>query len=195
VPDERSRGRRLFGPVVLAGLIGSGLVALAGTKPWAAPAGGAGAPLVDKTGGHVPLAGALGLVSLACWGVVLVTRGLARRVVTVLGAVTAVGLVVTVVVGRGSALDSARTATLDLGQGPVTAHTTGWWWTALVGSVLVLAAALAAVRLVATWPEMGTRYDAPGAREEGTPPDPAAMDEGDLWRAIDHGRDPTDPPD
>lgn len=174
--------------------MGSGLAALAGTKPWAAPTGGSGATLVDKTGGHVPLAGALGLVALACWGVVLVTRGLARRAVAVLGAVVAVGLLVTVVVGRGTALDSARTATLDLGHGPVTAQVTGWWWAALVGSVLELVTALVAARLVRTWPEMGSRYDAPGTAGGDTTADPAVMDEGDLWRAIDQGRDPTDPP-
>ena len=32
-------GRRTFGPAVLAGIVGSGLVALAGSKPWAAPDG------------------------------------------------------------------------------------------------------------------------------------------------------------
>jgi hypothetical protein len=53
-------------------------------------------------------------------------------------------------------------------------------------------AAIAAVRLVPTWPEMGSRYDAPGAAPT-PPPDPAEMDEADLWRAIDQGRDPTDP--
>jgi uncharacterized membrane protein (TIGR02234 family) len=190
VPEERARGRRLFGPVVVLGLLGSGLVALAGTKPWAAPDGGS--TLVDQTGGHVPLAGALGLVSLACWGVVLVTRGRVRRVVAVLGALVALGLVATVVVGRGSALDSARSAALDLGQGSATSHTTGWWWVALVGSVVAVLTALATVPLVSTWPEMGSRYDAPGAAPT-QPTDPAEMDEGDLWRAIDQGRDPTDP--
>ena len=52
-------GRRLFVPTVLAGLVGSGLAALAGSKPWAAPDARAGSTLVDHSGGHVPLAGAL----------------------------------------------------------------------------------------------------------------------------------------
>jgi hypothetical protein len=64
-------------------LVGSGLCALAGAKPWAAPDGRPGSALVYATGGHVPLAGALGLVALATWGVVLVTRGRIRRAVTV----------------------------------------------------------------------------------------------------------------
>jgi uncharacterized membrane protein (TIGR02234 family) len=183
--------RRAFGPVVLTGLVGSGLVALAGSKPWAAPDGAAGSTLVDKTGGHVPLAAALGLVALAGWGVLLVTRGRVRRVVAVLVAVVSAGVVVTAVLGRSSALDSARKATVDLGETVSGAHVTGWWWVALVASLLGLVAAVAAVRWCGSWPEMGRRYDAPLAA--GDADDLAAMDDGDLWRAIDQGRDPTDP--
>jgi uncharacterized membrane protein (TIGR02234 family) len=167
--------------------------ALAGAKPWAAPDGRAGSTLVDKSGGHVPLAAALGLLGLACWGVLLVTRGRVRRLVAVLGAIVAVGLVATAVVGRSSALESARNATVDLGRTPAGAHTTGWWVVALVAAVVALAASALAVRHVAGWPEMGSRYDAPA----GTPlaQDPADMEDVDLWRAIDQGRDPTDPGD
>jgi uncharacterized membrane protein (TIGR02234 family) len=183
--------RRWFAPAVLGGLVGAGLSALAGAKPWAAPDGRPGSTLVDDTGGHVPLAGALGLVALAAWGVVLVTRGRVRRGVAALGAVVAAGLVITAVVGRSQALDSARHATVDLGRTPSGAHVTGWWWVALLASLLALAAAAAAVRFCGTWPEMGSRYDAPAgpARE----PEPEDMEDIDLWRAIDQGRDPTDP--
>jgi uncharacterized membrane protein (TIGR02234 family) len=184
-----TEGRRWFGPAVLVGIAGTGLCALAGSKPWAAPDGQAGSTLVDKSGGHVPLAAALGLVGLACWGVVLVTRRLVRRLVAVLGAVVAVGLVATAVVGRSSALDSARNATVNL-RTPSGAHTTGWWYVALVGSVLALAASALAVRHVGSWPEMGSRYDAPSGA--GSTQNPAEMEDIDLWRAIDQGRDPTD---
>jgi uncharacterized membrane protein (TIGR02234 family) len=188
---ERSAGRRWFAPALLGGLVGAGLSALAGGKPWAAPDGQPGSTLVDDTGGHVPLAGALGLVALAAWGVVLVTRGRVRRGVAVLGAVVASGLVVTVVLGRSQALDSARKATVDLGRTPSGAHVTGWWWAALVAALLALAASAVAVRFCRRWPEMGSRYDAPAApaRE----PEPEEMEDIDLWRAIDQGRDPTDP--
>jgi Tryptophan-associated transmembrane protein (Trp_oprn_chp) len=41
------------------------------------------------------------------------------------------------------------------------------------------------------WPEMGTRYDAPGS----APPPPVAPPEEqsnlDLWKALDEGHDPT----
>jgi uncharacterized membrane protein (TIGR02234 family) len=187
VPD----GRRWFGPAVLAGTAGTGLCALAGSKPWAVPDGRAGSTLVDKTGGHVPLAAALGLVGLACWGVLLVTRRRVRRLVAWLGAVTAVALVATAVAGRSASLESARHATVDLGRAPAGAHTTGWWLVASVAAVVALAASALAVRHVASWPEMGSRYDAPARGPEHQ--DPAEMEGVDLWRAIDQGHDPTDP--
>jgi uncharacterized membrane protein (TIGR02234 family) len=192
-----AEGRRWFGPAILVGLAGTGLSALAGSKPWAAPDGQAGSTLADKTGGHVPLAAALGLVGLATWGVLLVTRRLVRRVVALLAAVVAVGLVATVVVGRSSSLDSARSATVDLGRTPSGAHTTSWWFVGLVAALVALAAAAFAVRFVGSWPEMGSRYDAPASRSADPTEvaDPARMEEVDLWRAIDQGRDPTDPTD
>jgi hypothetical protein len=179
--------RRTFGPAVLVGLAGSGLCALSGGKPWADSSGGSASALVGRSAGHVPLAGALGLVALACWGVLLVTRSVVRRVVAVLGLLAAAGLVVTAVLGRSSALDSARQATVDLGDTKSTVHTTVWWWLALVAAVIALAAAAAALRFCRDWPEMGSRYDAPAGR-----PMPEEFTEVDLWRAIDQGHDPTD---
>ena len=187
-----AEGRRWFGPAAVLGIAGCGLVALAGGKPWAAPDSRPGSAVVDHAGGHVPLAAALGLVGLACWGVLLVTRGVVRRAVAVLTAVTSVALVATAVVGRSSSLDSARHATVDLGSAPPGAHTTAWWYAALVAAVTALYAAALGVRHARDWPEMGTRYDAPTSSR---PQDPAEMEDVDLWRAIDQGRDPTDPTD
>jgi uncharacterized membrane protein (TIGR02234 family) len=67
---------------------------------------------------------------------------------------------------------------------------TGWFWTAAICSVLALVPALLAVRLVPSWPEMGSRYDAPGAQAPVNEPEPTR--EQDLWKALDEGRDPTD---
>jgi hypothetical protein len=51
-------------------------------------------------------------------------------------------------------------------------------------------AALAAVRFVPSWPEMGARYDAPaGARTEDE--DATPKENIDIWKALDEGRDPT----
>jgi uncharacterized membrane protein (TIGR02234 family) len=180
--------RRWFGPTVLTGLGGAGVSAFAGGRAWASPdATGGTAALVDHSGGHVPLAAALGLVALACWGVVLVTRRVVRRAVAVLAAVASAGLVATSMLGRASAVDSARNATVDLGVAGVGVHTTAWWWVGLLASVVALAAAVLAVRLCPGWPEMGSRYDAPVSR-----PTAEDMSEVDLWRAIDQGHDPTE---
>jgi hypothetical protein len=184
VPESR----RWFGPTVLSGLVGSGVAAFAGGRAWASPdATGGTAALIDHSGGHVPLAAALGLVALACWGVVLVTRRVVRRVVAVLAVLASGGLVATSTIGRSSAIGSARDATVNLGVAGVGVHTTAWWWVGLVSSVVALAAAALAVRLCPGWPEMGRRYDAPGSR-----PTAEDMAEIDLWRAIDQGHDPTE---
>ena len=64
---------------------------------------------------------------------------------------------------------------------------------ALVLSVLAVLPAAIAVRRVGGWPEMGTRYDAPGDQAATRPSadeddEPSSLD---LWKAIDEGRDPT----
>ena len=110
--------------------------------------------------------------------------------VAALGVLVAAGLVLTTVLGRASALDSARAATVVLDTHATSAHVTGWWWVALVGSLLALGASVVAVRFCGSWPEMGSRYDAPATR-----PQVEDLDELDLWRAIDQGHDPTDPAD
>jgi uncharacterized membrane protein (TIGR02234 family) len=82
---------------------------------------------------------------------------------------------------------------VDLGRVPTGAHTTAWWYVAVLAALLALGGAVLSVRFVRSWPEMGSRYDAPGG--PAAPVDPADMEELDLWRAIDQGQDPTDPGD
>lgn len=197
--------RRTFGPVVLLGLASAGLAAVAGHQPWLEltsaetdPAGWR--ELLDGMGltvGEAPLAGALALVALACWGVVLVTRGLVRRLVAGLAALSGIGLVATwAAVGPGLA-DEAR-ATLQRAGFPdaADAERTLWFWAAPVAGVLTAVAALLAVRLAPGWPEMGRRYDAPaagGVPTAGTAEDALDGDHSlDLWKAIDAGHDPTE---
>ena len=194
-PDDKAR-RRTFGPVVLAGLATSGLAAIASAKPWVTSGGtGGGGSDASMTaldaGTRYPLASAISLVLLAAWGVLLVTRGAVRRVFAYVAALAAVGLVGAVIAAYVALPDSARNSYDQLmGRGSTEQSFTGWFWTAAVCSVLALVPAVLAVRLVATWPEMGSRYDAPGAREQAT--DPAPTREQDLWKALDEGRDPTD---
>lgn len=187
--------RRTFGPVVLLGLASAGLAAVAGNRAWVEWTGESEGQnsLLTTTGDDsatVPLGGALALVLLACWGVLLVTRGRVRRVIAGVGVATSVGMVLTAVLGYRSATDGLRDDLADLGADALTTASTSWYWIYLVCALLAVATTLAAVRLVPTWPEMGSRYDAPGS----TPP-PREETSLDLWRALDRGRDPTLPDD
>ena len=63
-----------------------------------------------------------------------------------------------------------------------------WWLLALAAGVVGVLAAAAALLWAPSWPEMGTRYDAPN--------DSATADRGadtnlDIWKALDEGKDPT----
>lgn len=194
-----AEARRTFGPVVLLGLASGTLAAVAGARPWVvdADASAASDPLgLVADAGEMPLASALSLVLLAAWGVLLVTRGRVRRVVAVLGLVAAVGLAATVLTGWLTLPDQVREAMTVQQPGadaPAT-HISGWFWGAAVGALGSVAATALAVRWSPRWPEMGSRYDAPG---DGGQTAAARGDQGadtshlDLWKAMDEGRDPT----
>lgn len=202
--------RRTFGPVVLLGLAASGGVALAGHKGMLAlpedflkSAGLISLQGQDGTIVEFPLAGALGLVALACWGVLLVTRGVVRRAVAGLAALAALGVLAVVVIGGFVQVDDAaadlstRLGASSFSDLPL--ERTGWFWVALVAAVAAVAAGGAAVRFVGGWPEMGTRYDAPtgagGAGRgpgDGTATEPEEQSNLDLWKSLDEGTDPTE---
>ena len=189
--------RRTFGAVVGAGLAAAALAAVAGHQPWAhgsAP-GGFGELSATREAGRVPAANALALVVLACWGVLLVTRGVVRRIVSAVALLAALGLVATVIVGFGSAPDAVRDAYGDLGVADPDVSRSGWFWAAGLATVLTVLTTLLAVRLVPTWPEMGRRYDAPAdptpADRQKAAQDPEEQENLDLWKTMDEGRDPT----
>ncbi len=198
--------RRTFGPVVLLGLATAALAAVAAAKPWVGSGAGTGAA-DDATltaldaGTRYPLASAVSLVLLAAWGVLLVTRGWVRRAFAVVATLAALALVVTVVAAYRTLPDSAGSSFEQLmGRATGDHGFTGWFWTAAVCAVLALVPTVLAVRLVGSWPQMGTRYDAPGsgaavtgagpARD--TDPEVGRGREQELWAALDEGRDPTD---
>lgn len=204
---EASR-RQWFGPVVLAGLAGSGLATLAANRRWFAYDDTlAQAPLAGlaDTGGQVPLAAALGLVCLAAWGALLVTRGRLRRALAGLAALGATGILAAWAWAWGAVPATLADDAAAIGATDVGTHATGWYALAGAGAVVALGAALAGCRLAPRWPEMGRRYDAPTAAGPagGRPPEgrPAEGRPGgdadeevsgrDLWRALDEGRDPT----
>lgn len=187
-----AEARRTFAPVVLLGLASAGLAAVAGNRAWVEWNGrskgqGSLLTITGDDGATVPLGGALALVLLACWGVVLVTRGPVRRVIAATALATSVGMVATALLGYRSATDGLRADLAGRGV-DLTTGSTAWYWVFLACAVVAVVATLAAVRLVPSWPEMGSRYDAPGAA-----PPPRDETSLDLWRALDAGHDPTLP--
>ena len=194
--------RRTFGPVVLVGLASAGLAALAGNRTWAtfdqaSDAGTGSAATADgyrstigvslSTWPEAPLVSALAFVVLAAWGVLLVTRGRFRRGVAVLAVLASVGMLVAAAVAFASTAGDLVDTFEQFGlEGRV--DRTSWPFVALIAGLVSVAATLAAVRLTPGWPEMGSRYDPPGA---GPPPDEQTGL--DLWKALDEGRDPTLP--
>lgn len=207
---------RTFGPAVALGVLGSALAATAGHRDWVElTASGAGQGAVDwfwqnNPGvGQMPASGALGLVALATWGVLLVSRGAWRRVVAAVGLLAVVGLAVTWVVGATGLRDDveARVVAADLSVGWELGWTS-WFVLAGVAVLLLVPAHVLAVLRAPGWPAMGSRYDAPTAQGAATPGDagggrtarpPAPTldptdeetDPADVWKAIDEGRDPT----
>lgn len=201
----RPGARRLFGPAVLLGLIGAGAAAVGGHRAmlevppdFLQAAGQLAYDGNDNARVEFPLAGALGLVGLAAWGALLVSRGIVRRVVAVLAALAGAGVLVVVLVGGfiqdGDAAGDLATR-LGLGATVVEVERTGWLWITLVGGLLAMLAGAVAVRFVAAWPEMGSRYDAPTAGGSSTATASSTPSEEqsnlDLWKAMDEGADPT----
>lgn len=191
-------GRRSFGPVVLLGVASSALASVAGHKPVVRITGDA-ADAVERIGldDGLPLAGALALVLLAGWGVLLVTRGPVRRVIAGGLVVISLGLLAASVLGWRQLLDSFPVDAAErLGAGShgtelaLAAGTTGWLWALVAASALATVAAALAVVLTPSWPEMGTRYDAPSAA---TPSEQRLEDRSsiDVWKSLDEGDDPT----
>lgn len=196
-PGSRTR-RGTYGRVVLLGLAAAGLAAFGGHQTWVGVSSDdtgaqalADATLTSGTGvGESPAAGALALVCLACWGVLLVTRGRVRRAISVLGLVASLGTVAVVVVDGSAVTGRVRDALGASPSSPFEVGLTAWFWAAAVGALASVGLCALAVRLVPSWPEMGTRYDTPA----GGPAPVAPLEEQtnlDLWKSIDQGRDPT----
>jgi ribose/xylose/arabinose/galactoside ABC-type transport system permease subunit len=185
-----AESRHRFGPVVLTGLATAALTSVAGAQSWFTATVDhkvlPGVPDVD-TRIDMPLALALGLVVLASWGALLVSRGRIRQFVAALGLVFAVGVVACAVTAPFVLPDDLR-AQLPGGGDGTAVSPTAWYVVATVASLLSTACLAAAVRLAPRWPTMSSRYDAPTA-------EPVAKDDTDLWKALDEGRDPTDPVD
>ncbi len=200
------RSGRGFGSTVLAGLLGSGGAAVAGNQPWADTDDRTGGAAVNALGNAIaeasaPLVAALALVALASWGVVLVARGRFRRVVAALCLVASALLLVAAVAAWTAAPSVVHDALVDRGVADPQVGRTAWSYLGLVAAMIAVGAAATAVRRVSAWPEMGRRYDAPGAAAGG-PAGAAARaadvpveerSNAEVWRSLDEGQDPTAP--
>jgi uncharacterized membrane protein (TIGR02234 family) len=194
VTAERRRSQS-FAPTAVVGLASAALTAVAASRDWVTASGVAAGVRVTasvKGSSSAPLAVSLALLALAAWGVVLVLRGTARRVVAVVGALAAAGVVVTVLTSFGTVRDAARSAVAAKGGtgAQVVTSLTGWYWVCLVAALVSTASLVVAVVVAPGWPAMGSRYDAPtggtDTRGEGGP-----VTEQEMWRALDDGHDPT----
>ena len=193
--------RRTFGPVVLLGLAAGALTAVAGQPAWVEPTSRtppASAPPTPRPrgdAGEMPLAAALSLVVLACWGVLLVTRGRVRRVVAVLGRARPPSASwprwsagwSTSCPTRVARRSTRRPASRSTPTSPA------WFWAAAVGAARCRRRDGPRRPLGARhWPEMGSRYDAPRRRAPSAEPPAGGPTSLDLWKAMDEGRDPTE---
>ncbi|QYJ04763.1 Trp biosynthesis-associated membrane protein [Nocardioides panacisoli] len=190
--------RRTFVPALLVGLLAGAVAAVAGNQAWVepasdSPAGSIGQVAAIAADASSPLTTAVALVSLATWGVVLVTRDRFRRVMAWFGALVAVALLVVVVLGLAAAPDDLRDLMAQYGITEPDLRRTPWSWVALAATPFALAAALAAARDVRHWPQMGSRYDAPSAPDTATADDDPAEEQShlELWKSLDEGSDPT----
>jgi len=200
--------RRTFAPVLLLGLASAALASVAASKPMARvdpgwlddrDLRGMVEAQVERVGGdELPLAAALALVLLAAWGVLLVTRGRVRRMVAVVAVVAALGVVGATWFGFPGLEDALREdlapmfgAHDDADSAPI--EHTAWFWTLLAAGLVAVLASAAAVRWAPSWPEMGSRYDAPAgsATTERPASEQGEQSNIDLWKSLDEGNDPT----
>ncbi|WP_243060246.1 Trp biosynthesis-associated membrane protein [Nocardioides sp. SR21] len=184
--------RRSFGPVVLLGLGGGTLAAVGGNRQ-AVTGEASSANLKLTFDGSMPLVTALALVALASWGVLLVTRGRVRRAMAALGTLAAAGALAAAIAAYPQVSDDLREQLQQLGIDNGDVGPTGWYWAALLGTVLALVAGVLATLWCRAWPEMGRRYDAPTGAVPVVEAPPEEQSSLDLWKALDEGRDPTAP--
>jgi uncharacterized membrane protein (TIGR02234 family) len=212
--------RREYALGLALGAAGAGLVLLAARQGWARVLTPAPPPLpagsVTVTGQDlVPLAGALGLASLATLAAVIATRGLARRLTGVLLAAfgAAIAVAVSLPITAAEVLAAARvTAVSQAGSataggsagvspgavpggaapglntaGHVATLLAPWRPVAVAGALVIVAAGLLVAWRGSGWPVMSGRYERPPERNQRAPADSATM-----WEALSRGADPTD---
>lgn len=188
---------RLYAPVVLATLAAGGTAFLAAGRTWASAdvrAEGLAPAEVAVSGADAqPLVSALAVVVVTAALAILAAGPRMRRAVGVLTVLVGVLGVVLVVRAAGSMLDEALRSAAEESPaytGPASlgddVARSPWYLVAIVAFVLVVVLGALTVRFAGRWPTMSSRYEAPSARR-----DVPVTGEGDMWKAMDRGDDPT----
>ncbi|MBT3074217.1 MULTISPECIES: TIGR02234 family membrane protein [Streptomyces] len=194
-----SSSRRSLAAGLLLGAVGATVVLLASGQTWAeglAATGGGALPLTadgqDVTGAPAALA----IVGLAALVAVFAVRGVGRRTVAVLLALSGLGATVSAWVGASDSTALDEQAARTTGDTAATIHAlthTAWPYVTAAGGLLILLAGLLALRYGSRWPTMSGRYERDGTprprKAPRTAPDPDRPEE--LWKALDRGEDPT----
>lgn len=189
------RRRRLYGPIVI-GLLTAGAVALfAVTRAWAtATVRTPGVPIdrVEASGADgAPVLVALAIVVLAAGLAVVASGGWFRQLVgLVIAAVAAWAAVraLSVDIAGAPIARALAESPANLGSARPVPDVSSWPVVAAVAFGLAALCGLVVIAFSREWPRMGSRYDRPA----GLPPAPlGGVEETDLWRALDDGRDPT----
>lgn len=187
---DRLAGR---GPTLAALLLGAVLGFVAAAQPWWR-ADGAGAAVSfngsDATGG---LSQALAAVTLAGVLLVLVLRRRGRRVLSVVLAGTAIGMVATGVLQTAPDAAAVRDRVRQVSLTDQFALTTSAWpWLYAVAGLVVLLGAVLLWIGAGRWAERSDRF-ARTAEPAGGPVD-LNEDPNRAWKDLDAGRDPTGDP-
>lgn len=195
---SQARSRRntaWYSQVVLGTLLAGGAVFFSAGRPWArATVSGAGVPddALSISGNQaVPLVGALAVVIVTCALALLATRGRWRQAIALLVVLLGGVIIVQIILAAPAITDAGQLAveaspSFTGSNRPNGFSSTPWRWVSLFCACCAVALGVLAVRLAPRWPTMGSRFDAPGS----TTIDPE--DEGDVWKALDAGRDPTE---
>jgi hypothetical protein len=157
--------QRQLGSSVVACLAGAGLATYGATRVWSVDVTvrpGLTSLRSTTTGAaEAPWLIGLALVALAGAGALLATRGLARRVLGVLLAMTGIGLIIAAITGRAG-----------LDPGAAGAGATVWPVACVLGGGLVGWGGLGAARHGHRWPTMGSRYERRSVPPSAAPPAP-----------------------
>jgi uncharacterized membrane protein (TIGR02234 family) len=195
---EANRRRRLYAPIVL-GLLAAGSLALfAVTRSWAtATVRTPGVPIdrVQSSGADAaPVLVALAIVVIAAALAVVASGGWLRQLVgLVIASVAACAAVraLSVDIAGAPMARAVLDSPANLGSVHLVPRVSAWPVVAGIAFVIAAVLGLLVVLFGRQWPRMGSRYDRASATAAAPTAQPADLDDADVWRALDDGRDPT----